>query len=135
MAVEIKKGTALAALSLTPLIDVVFLLLIFFLVTTRFAEEDRQLEVTLPSASEARPMTEKPRELVVNIDEAGLYFVGNSRMTLDEVEGVLRQAAVNNPLNQSVNIRADKRVDFEAVVRVLNLCKRHEIENYSIDTK
>ena len=51
MAVKIKKGTALGALSLTPLIDIVFLLLIFFLVATRFAEEDRERDVELPSAS------------------------------------------------------------------------------------
>ena len=45
MAVKIKQGRALAALSMTPLIDVVFLLLIFFLVATRFEQEDRALEV------------------------------------------------------------------------------------------
>ena len=48
MAVKIKKGNALSALSLTPLIDVVFLLLVFFLVTTRFAQEDYELSVVLP---------------------------------------------------------------------------------------
>ena len=53
MAVKIKQGRALAALSMTPLIDVVFLLLIFFLVATRFEQEDRELDVVLPSASEA----------------------------------------------------------------------------------
>ena len=48
MPVTIKKGTALSSLSMTPLIDIVFLLLIFFLVTTRFSEEDHELEVMLP---------------------------------------------------------------------------------------
>ena len=67
MAVKIKQGRALAALSMTPLIDVVFLLLIFFLVATRFEQEDRELDVVLPSASEAKPMTVAPEELFVNI--------------------------------------------------------------------
>ncbi|MBM3998167.1 MAG: biopolymer transporter ExbD [Planctomycetes bacterium] len=135
MAIEIKKGNALSAINFTSLIDVVFLLLIFFLVASRFAEEDRQLEVRLPNASEAKPLTDRPREIIVNIDDGGNYFVGDSKMTLDEVDLALRQATANNPAHQTVNIRADKRVGFEAVVLVLNLCKRHAIENYSIDTR
>jgi biopolymer transport protein ExbD len=135
MAVQLRRGRALDALNLTPLIDVVFLLLIFFLVATRFAEEDRQLEVQLPAASEAMPMTAKPRELVINIDDSGNYFVGATRMSLEEVDRLLTQAVVDNPLRQTVNIRADKRVAFDAVVGVLNLCKRHAVESYSIDTQ
>ena len=61
MAVKIRKSMLLQSLSLTPLIDVVFLLLIFFLVATRFAEEERSLEVKLPTASESKPMTFKPK--------------------------------------------------------------------------
>ena len=74
MSVNLKKGEALSTLSLTPLIDVVFLLLIFFLVATKFAEEERELNVLLPDASEAQPRTSKPRETIVNIDEAGTLF-------------------------------------------------------------
>ena len=57
MAVRIDKGSALDSLSLTPLIDIVFLLLIFFLVATKFAEEERELAVMLPEASEAQPLS------------------------------------------------------------------------------
>ena len=56
MAVKIRKGSALASLSITPLVDVVFLLLIFFLVATKFDEEDHALDIQLPEASEAVPM-------------------------------------------------------------------------------
>ena len=61
MAVKIRKGNALSSLSLTPLIDVVFLLLVFFLVTTRFAQEDYELNVVLPSASKAQPLIAEPK--------------------------------------------------------------------------
>ena len=91
MAVKIKKGSALGALSLTPLIDVVFLLLVFFLVATRFAQEDRELEVELPTASEARPLTEEPKELFVNIDKDGNYFVSGQRLAASEVEVALHR--------------------------------------------
>ena len=54
MAVKFKKTSAVGAVNLTSLIDVVFLLLIFIMVTARFEKEDRQLKVALPSASEAK---------------------------------------------------------------------------------
>ena len=60
MAVKIKNSRALGTLSLTPLIDVVFLLLVFFLVATRFAQEDRELDVLLPSASTAAAASGAP---------------------------------------------------------------------------
>ncbi|MEZ6091859.1 MAG: biopolymer transporter ExbD [Pirellulaceae bacterium] len=55
------KSQATSTLSLTPLIDVVFLLLIFFLVASRFAQEDRRMPIELPSATSATPMTEQPK--------------------------------------------------------------------------
>ena len=134
MAVRIRKGTALASLSLTPLIDVVFLLLIFFLVATRFAEEDQELDVVLPSASEAMPLTIEPKQLIVNIDRDGGYFVERDRVDAGQLDRLLERAAGNNPLSQSVLIRADRRVAFDAVVQVMNLCNKHQIRDYSVST-
>ena len=135
MAVSIKKGNALSALSLTPLIDVVFLLLVFFLVTARFAQEDYELDVVLPAASEAQPLIAEPKELFVNIDRQGDYVVDGRVLTRDEVEEVLRQAVASNPVNQSVVIRADKRVEFDYVVAVMNLCNRTGVRDYSVTTQ
>ena len=134
MSVKIKKGHALGMLSMTPLIDIVFLLLIFFLVATRFAEEDRELDVILPSASEAQPLTVAPKEVTVNIDQQGAYFVGGKTVELEELELVLQQAAANNPVNQSVIIRADKRVPVDFPVQVINACLRVGIYNHSLTT-
>lgn len=134
MSVNIKKGEALNSINMTPVIDMVFLLLIFFLVASQFAEEERSLEVVLPSASEARPLTATPREVFVNIDHEGKYFVDGRVMQIDEVEAVLRQAVANNPANQSVIIRADKRVPFDAVVGVMNACNRVGARDYKVTT-
>jgi biopolymer transport protein ExbD len=135
MAVKPLKGNALSALSLTPLIDVVFLLLIFFLVTTRFAQEDYELDVVLPSASEAQPLIAEPKELFVNIDRNGDYYVDGRNLSAPEVEEVLRQAVANNPVHQSVVIRADKRVPFDYVVTIMNLCNRTGARDYSVTTR
>jgi len=129
MPVHIKKGTALNSLSMTPLLDIVFLLLIFFLVATRFAEEDRELEVMLPTASEAKPLIDKPKEIFINIDDMGIYFVGNSKVDIENMEKLLASADMNNPMGQTVVIRADKRCTWDAVVAAINACHRAGIHD------
>jgi biopolymer transport protein ExbD len=135
MAIQLKKGRALDALNLTPLIDVVFLLLIFFLVATRFAQDDRELPVQLPSAASAVPMTMEPNELVVNVDAAGEYMVRGERMSLQRIEGVLTQAVANNPVNQMVIIRGDRNVAFQSIVAVMDLCTKVKVPSYKISTE
>ena len=132
MAVELEKETSLFALSLTPLIDVVFLLLIFFLVATEFAEQERELRVLLPEASEAQPLTSKPRELFVNIDAEGRYFVRGETVTLDELLLALKMAWVNNPDRASVIIRADRRCPWQYVVAAINACLKANIRDYKV---
>lgn len=129
MPVTIKKGTAISSLSMTPLIDIVFLLLIFFLVTTRFSEEDHELEVMLPTASEAKPLIEKPKEIFINIDASGDYFLGNEKVAVEKMEQILASADVNNPMGQTVIIRADKRCEWERVVTAINACHRAGIHD------
>jgi biopolymer transport protein ExbD len=125
LSVKIRKSLVLQSLSLTPLVDVVFLLLIFFLVASRFAEEDRELNVELPTASEARPMVLKPDDIELSIDQAGNYSLeAGQSMSLPEVEAMLARAALNNPLTQTVVIRADRNCSWNHVAQALNVCYR-----------
>ncbi len=133
MAVRYKKHAA-SSLSITPLIDVVFLLLIFFLVSTRFAEEEREIEIELPTASQSLPLTAEPRELFINIDEQGRYFIEGEFRHVEAVEQLLRQAAANNPLTQTVIIRADKSAAWEYVLTAVDLCIKTGIYNYTAMT-
>ena len=125
MAVKIRKSRVLEAISLTPLIDVVFLLLVFFLVATRFAEEDRQMDVKLPTVNEAKPMAFKPDDIELNIDEAGNYFLGaGQELSAEEIEQTLSSAAVNNPVSQTVVIRAHRGCRWNDVARAMEICYR-----------
>ena len=132
MAVNVHEKTALESIPMTPLIDVVFLLLIFFLVATTLSEEEGHLSVQLPAASEAQPLTAKPRELVVNIDAAGQYYISSEQLTLKRVEEVLAIASASNPGRASVIIRADRRCQWEFVVAVMNACNKARIRNYQV---
>ena len=129
MAIKLKHGRVLGALSLTPLIDVVFLLLIFFLVASRLSQADRQLDIALPSAANAMPMTVEPQELVVNVDHHGRIYIDHREIQLDQLDALLRQLAVDNPVSQSVVIRADRRVPFQAPIDVMNVCLKYGL-NY-----
>lgn len=137
MAVKIKKGSSLDSLNMTPLIDVVFQLVLFLLVTTRFSQEDRELDVVLPSASEAKPLIAQPKELFVNIDKDGKFFVDGKFMGSEEVKTVMQRAVDNNPVNQFVVIRADKHVEFDSVVTIMDLCNKVGIQpgNYMVTTE
>jgi biopolymer transport protein ExbD len=133
MTVKPKKH-AVGSLSVTPLIDVVFLLLIFFLVATRFAEEEREIEIELPTASQSLPLTAEPREMFINIDKDGQFFMEGKFRHPEQVEQLLRQAAANNPLTQTVVIRADRTADWQFVLTAFDLCKKAGIYNYTAIT-
>ena len=134
MAVQLKKNAAVSSLTITPLIDVVFLLLIFFLVASRFSEEERQLDLNLPSVSEAMSATAEINEIVINIDAQGKYFIDGAFRPLEQVETILNRAKNNNPLSQSVVIRADKKAEWDAVAAAMNLCKKVGIEDFTATT-
>jgi len=129
--VQIKRTTAIGSLSITPLIDVVFLLLIFFLVASRLTEEERELDLSLPSVSESLPASFQPDELIINIDSEGRYFVDGTFRQIEQLEQLLRRAQANNPLTQKVIIRGDRQSTWEQVIAVIGLCKKVGITDYT----
>jgi biopolymer transport protein ExbD len=131
MSVKLKQTSALSVINLTPLIDVVFLLLIFFLVSSRFAEEERELDLNLPSVSEALPASYQPDEMVINIDPEGRYFVDGTFRQLEQLEQTLRRAQSDNPLTQKVIIRADRKTTWEPVAIAIGLCKKVGISDFT----
>lgn len=135
MAIELKKSNIAGTLSLTPLIDVVFLLLIFFLVTSEFEDEERRLDIVLPSATSAVPMTSKPREIVVDLDRDGKIYLRGEVTSLENFEELLKKAVASNPTNQTVVIRADQATSFQPVVNVMDVCNRTGVSDYSVTTK
>src|SRR4051794_12237513 len=100
-------------------VDVIFNLLIFFMALSRFGQEERQLDAVLPEASSAAPMTVPPKEIIVNVDRNGRYFVRQQLVSEAELDGQLRQASANNPGLQSVLIRGDEHAGWRSVARVM----------------
>ncbi|TWT36052.1 biopolymer transport protein ExbD [Posidoniimonas corsicana] len=135
MAVKINKGASAGALSMTPLIDVVFLLLIFFLVASRFEQEERQMDVTLPQAAEAAPTVLPGQEVFVTVTPAGQYFIQGQELTAAMLRTRLKAMYQANPGKQTVVIRADAQSSSGALVTVLDACNQANIGNYRIATE
>ena len=131
MTVKIKRTSAVGSLSITPLIDVVFLLLIFFLVSSRFSEEEREPDLNLPSVSEALPASAQPAEMVINVDEQGRYYIDGAFRQPEQVEQILSRAKSNNPLTQTVVIRADRKSEWEPVAIAIGICKKVGIHDFT----
>ncbi len=124
MAVKLNSGRAFWVINLTPLIDVIFLLLIFFLVASRLDQAEREMDVPLPSAENAMPMVSEPTELIVNIDKSGNYIVGGTQLDAEGLERAIQKAVVDNPLNAAVIIRAHRSVELQVPVTAMDICQR-----------
>ena len=115
-------------LNLTPLIDVVFLLLIFFLVATRINEEERELTINVPDVLQAQPLSMGSQEIVVNVTKEGKYRILGHDYAEAQVVALLHEAFVKNPGGQKVQIRADENVPFKFPIAVAGICKQEGLE-------
>lgn len=135
MAVAIKRGISAGSLSLTPLIDVVFLLLIFFLVVSRFEQEERDMDVNLPQASAAEPTIFPGKEVFVTVTAAGDFYLEGKKLSAAELERTLQTIHQNNPGRERVTIRADQQSRTAELVTVINACNQANIRDYNIATQ
>ncbi len=107
-------------LELTPLIDVVFLLLIFFMVSTTFVDIATGININLPetSSSEDIPI----RDITISIDEKSDVYINKKRVNLSNFENEIYKAMEQNK-NASVVIKADKALDYGLVVEIMTKAK------------
>jgi biopolymer transport protein ExbD len=122
---EDQEGAALV--DLAPLVDVVFLLLIFFMVTATFQIDERDLTISVPDAENGNPLQDLPETIIVGVREDGSFSVGQALLDREELRGVLVKAKRKNE-RQRVIVRADRDVPFRHPVSVLDLCTGLGIE-------
>jgi biopolymer transport protein ExbD len=133
MLLDSNETDARVSIELTPLIDMVFLLLIFFLVATTFHQEERELQIALPYADAAGPISANLREIIINVDRDGGIIVSGRAVTPDELREFVQGRASNNP-QQKVAVRGDRGTAYANVVRVLDICKAAGIQEPYLDT-
>lgn len=122
-----------AGFQLAPMIDVVFLLLCFFVSSQIFAQWEAEIDITLPTAKTAQTPQRLPGEIIVNVLASGETIVNGRTLPPDELGQMLLRLAEHFP-GQPVLLRADKTTQYENVIRVLDLCRQADIWNISFAT-
>lgn len=119
----------LSEINITPLLDLAFVLLIIFVITTPLLEQGMSL--TLPSGGSRDQRIEKENTRTVEIDALGTYMLDKTRMALPAIERTLADAFKANP-QLVVYVRAQKTVPFERFTDLIDRCQKHGIRRISI---
>ena len=128
------KGKSKAPqLALTSMLDVIFLLLCFFVTVSVFSQWESEITIKLPSAATAEEPDRLPGEIIVNLDKDGKVTVNGNRLGLIELGERLAKVAKFYP-DQAVIIRADKDVRYEYLVDVIDTCRSANVWNFSFAT-
>lgn len=118
---------------MAPMIDIMFLLLIFFMAATIFAQWETKIGITVPTADSGVGGAREPGEIIVNVDKEGDIFVNDVQMSLDRLQSLLAQVA-DLYQDQPVIIRADAETRHEDVVKVLDVCRKVDVWNVAFAT-
>lgn len=119
---------------ITPMLDVVFLLLCFFVTTSVFSQWECQIDIQLPTAEAATdPQSRLPGEIVVNVAADGTISVNQRELSAEQLGEKLRILAQSFP-GQPVTVRADKDARHGDVMKVLDECARNDVWNISFAT-
>ncbi len=120
-------------LNLAPMIDVVFLLLIFFMVATTFIEREKEMGLELPVAESGDDVGLEPDEIVINLMRDGTIRMSGEDVGQDELAERLSRVARRDP-ETPVTIRGDRAVEHGHVVGVMDACRGAGLVNLGVMT-
>ena len=122
------------ALALTSMLDVIFLLLCFFVTVSVFSQWESEISIRLPNAKTAESPERLPGEIIINLAKDGKISVNSVALTLEDLGARLAKVAKFYP-GQPVIIRADKEVRYETLVKLIDTCRASDIWNFSLATE
>ncbi|QDT31620.1 ExbD/TolR family protein [Thalassoglobus polymorphus] len=114
---------------ITPLIDVVFLLVIFFLVASHFAKSEPTEVVELPTATQSTD-DENPRRLIVTVNSAGEYYVNAEQVQMGQIEEMIQDGAEGDPETYAVRIRGDRTTPYSAIEPIMLICPKYGVTKF-----
>ena len=126
-----KRSREASTIDLTPLIDVVFLLLIFFMVSTVFKKEELALILNLPSGETSESKSNSNKSIQIEVTKKEIAFNGK-KLTMEEFSESLKDTE-----NKKVPVvlRVDELVEYKKVVKVIDLLKKYKLENLNLITE
>jgi len=118
---------------MTPMIDCVFLLLVYFLVATSFTKIEKDITITLPDANQSSVKESESNEIIVNVRKNGVYVVKQRQVELNMIEDMFKEARAKQD-KPVVIIRGDEHALHLDVVKVMNSCLKEGITSVSVAT-
>jgi biopolymer transport protein ExbD len=108
---------------MTPMIDMVFLLLVFFMTVSTLAQAERAKEVDLPESAESDvpEANELSDRGTLSLDAEGIIYLGTRPVSLDQMQEAMKTALVENP-DLRIHLRADQRTPYGEIKKVLKAC-------------
>jgi len=120
-------------IQMAPLIDIVFITLIFYMTLSIFYQLEHELSISVPKSEQSKEVVRSPGEIIINIDDKGRVVVNQRELRGGDLEAMLKKISSLYP-NQPVIIRADKKTYHESVVKVLDACAAADIWNIAFST-
>jgi biopolymer transport protein ExbD len=124
----------LPAINLTPMIDIVFNLIIFFMVSTRFTEIERKVDVAVPQVADAARLPDVPRSQSINVYRDGRITLDNEPVTLAKLADRLA-AARRQREDLDVVVRGDGDASFQSVASVLAACRQAGVSEMGVSVR
>ena len=128
-----KKRAGAPVFALTSMLDVIFLLLCFFVTASVFSQWESEISISLPSASSAETPGRLPGEVILNIAKEGSVTVNAQKLTLNDLGRRLQKVAEFYP-GQPVVLRADKETPYVSLMSVIDTCREAGVWNFSLAT-
>ena len=122
-----------AGFQLAPMIDIMFLLLCFFIAAQIYAQWESEIDIKLPTAATGEIPDRLPAEIIINVRQDGVAVVNQRELKQEGLSDLLTRIVALYP-GQPVLIRADKRTAYEHVIGILDLCRQVDIWNISFAT-
>ncbi len=130
--VATKRVRTQPVLPLASMVDILFLMLIFFLTTSIYREQEAAIDVSLPSTEQARASA-SPTQIVISIKDDGTIYLGQQPHTLDSLRSTLVELATISP-NESVVIRGDQNSRLGTIVQIMDIANAARLRNVFIAT-
>ena len=124
----------LPAINLTPMIDIVFNLIIFFMVSTRFTEMERKVDLSVPKVADVSALNEAPRQLTISVYRDGRLALDSQSVTLSELTARLK-AARRQRDQLDVLVRGDGDSSFQSVAAVFTACRQAGVAEMGISVQ
>lgn len=118
---------------IAPMVDILLVLLGFFMLTWSFSRQERELDVQMPTGGESKEQRRSVGEVIINVKSDGSLVMNRRPMSPEDLLSALSKVAALYP-DQAVVLRGDQRVDYGTIVRTLDLCRRANIWNVAFAT-